>query len=212
MKDILKSSFEETLNVFDQDIASIYEKHENTFDLESFHGRFHILRCLFLANTIMEFYIINDISVDSKKVFYSIMFHDIAREDNGFDYWEKHSALKCFDYMVKKGFTRQYAYQTSSLILKRKPFSIEGQILYDVDVLDYYRFFTLPQQHHLFNESKLFFGSLNDISGFLDYYVRRKLMVIAYELAFHSEKISIHKTTNELIDDFTVFYCFNCRI
>jgi hypothetical protein len=206
MDNNLKNSFNEILNEFKKHVASVYKIHENTFDLESFHGRFHILRCLFLANSIMEFYISKGIAIDTKKVFYSVMFHDIAREDNGFDYWEKHSALMCFDYMVKKGFIRQYAYQTSSLILKKQPFTIEGQILYDVDVLDFFRFFTFPQQHHLFNESKLIAGSLADVSGLADDNWRNELMAFSLEFAVFSEKISVSKSTGELIDVFCEFY------
>jgi hypothetical protein len=211
MNNKLQINFQAILNEFKNHIADVYQTHENTFDLESFHGRFHILRSLFLANSIMEFYNANGIHIDSQKVFYAVMFHDIARQDNGFDYWEKHSALICFDYMVKKGFSRLYAYQTSHLILKKQPFTIEVQILYDVDVLDYYRFFTLPQQQIQFKESKLMVGTINDVSGLVDTNFRKELMAFTLEFALFSEKISVAKPTEELIDVFFAFYIITFR-
>ena len=44
------------LKIFEDDVADYYQRHEETFDLESFHGRFNILRCLILVDTLDKFY------------------------------------------------------------------------------------------------------------------------------------------------------------
>ena len=98
--------FKKALNSFTNDIASIYLHHESTFDWESFHGRFHILRCLYLAKAIITYYNKKVINIDETKVYHAIMFHDSARKDNGIDAWEKESALNCYNYLVKNNYTK----------------------------------------------------------------------------------------------------------
>lgn len=107
------------LEIFEKDVAGAYELHEATFDIESFHGRFHIIRCLFLIDKLDEYYKIQDIDYDIDSVYYAILFHDIARKDNGIDIWESESANTCYHYLIRKGFGRE------------KPFSLEGQMAYD---------------------------------------------------------------------------------
>ncbi len=199
------------IEIFKNHIAPEYEKNESTFDLESFHGRFHILRSLLLSNSIIEFYFSKGIAIDAQKVFYAVMFHDIAREDNGIDLWESQSATACFNFLVKNGFSRKYAFETGSLILKNQPFSIEGQILYDVDVLDYHRFFYLPQEQHFFDESRLIVCSVGDVSGILDNHFRDKMICLAGNLVVFSEGISVLTSTEKLVDIFSEFYKNNSQ-
>lgn len=42
------------LELFKSEISTSYQQHEDTFDPESFQGRFHILKCLFLADFIIK--------------------------------------------------------------------------------------------------------------------------------------------------------------
>jgi hypothetical protein len=53
---MVSSQLNNALIIFKDEIASLYQKHEETFDLASFHGRFHILRCLLLADAIHQYY------------------------------------------------------------------------------------------------------------------------------------------------------------
>ena len=115
MKDV---ELKKVLTIFENEVAIRYQKHEETFDLESFHGRFHIIRCLLLADTIHKYYTSNSINFDVEKSYYAILFHDIMREDNGIDLWEAESAKECLAFLKQKGFSKDYAFQTSKIILK----------------------------------------------------------------------------------------------
>ncbi len=57
-------------------MVSRYQKHEQTFDLESFNGRFHILRCLLLADCIHQYYENKALDLDIQKSYYAILFHE----------------------------------------------------------------------------------------------------------------------------------------
>ncbi len=194
------SKLDHFLKIFEKDVAPYYLKHEQTFDLESFHGRFHILRCLLLVDVLDEFYTSKNIKLDIDKAYYAVLFHDIAREGNGYDEWEVESSEICFDYLKKEGYTIKEATQISRLILKETPFTIEGQILYDVDVLDYNRFFWFPQEEELFDQSKLIVASLNDCSGIENEKFRVEIIKFAQELVVFTDAIAVNTSTNELIN------------
>ncbi len=124
------------ITIFEKEIAPYYQAHEQTFDLESFHGRFHILRCLFLVDKLDRFYRSVGLNYDVDRAYYAVLFHDIARQGNGWDEWEEDSAERCYSYLLSIGKSEEEARSISQLILKEKPFTLEGQILYDVDVLE----------------------------------------------------------------------------
>jgi hypothetical protein len=193
------------LGLFESEIASKYEIHEKTFDPESLHGRFHILRCLFLAEFVLRAYSEEGVEVDQDMVYLSVIFHDIAREGNGIDEWEDQSAYACFNFMILNSYDEYYAKQTSQLILKNDSLSIEEQVLYDVDVLDYHRFFPSIFFEILFDDSKLKFGSINDVSSFKDNKIRLDLIKYAQRLVIETECFNIEMKTKDLIDHLNEF-------
>ncbi len=194
------------LTIFKKDVAQHYRKHEETFDLESFHGRFHIIRCLVLIDKIDQFYISKGISLDVHAVYYAILFHDIAREGNGYDEWEEQSATKCYNYLITQNKTHEEAFEISRLILKEFPLKIEGQIVYDVDVLDYNRFFWLPEEESLFDKKRLRVASKNDVSGIEDEIFRTEIIKVAQQLVMFSEKLPISISTEELTRKMYEYY------
>lgn len=187
------------LEIFEKDIAEAYQLHEKTFDIESFHGRFHILRCLFLINKLDEYYKLQPVDYDIDSVYYAILFHDIARKNNGIDIWESDSANLCYQYLMRKGFGRDKSYNISQLILKKKPFSLEGQMVYDVDVLDYFRFFWLPYEKDLFEENRLIVGGKMDIINKENPIFRKLMIDYTQGLVKITDEISVDTATSELI-------------
>ena len=194
------------LQIFEDDVAPFYEKHEQTFDLESFHGRFHILRCLFLVDKLDHFYLSVGLTYDIDCAYYAVLFHDIARQGNGWDEWEEDSAERCYTYLLSVGKSEEEARSISKLILKETPFTLEGQMLYDVDVLDYNRFFALPFQRNFFDEKRLIVGSERDCSGIIEPGFRKHLIYVAQQLVIMTEVIPVNTTTPELIKQFVEIY------
>lgn len=191
---------------FEKSISPFYEQHERTFDLESFHGRFHIIRCLLLSHYLIDKYQKEGVEVDSPQVYYSVAFHDIARQDNGIDIWERESASRCRSFLVySKSWNKELANRTSELILKKNPFSIEGQILYDVDVLDYNRFFISEDEKELFDESRLIcFGNLDPFKDNPKH--RSEAINLSRYLVDQSFNIPIKTDTNNLISVMKAIY------
>jgi hypothetical protein len=194
------------LNIFKDEVAHIYKKHEETFDLESFHGRFHIIRCLLLADLMYSYYKKHKVTIDIEKSFYAILFHDSKRQDNGEDLWEFESSKLCYKYLSRKGFDSEYAYKTSIMILKDNDKLLEEQILYDVDVLDYNRFFYLPEERHRFKEYLIKFGWHYDVSGCKDIVARKEVIRIAQELVIFSQTLKVETPTDILVKAFTDYY------
>ena len=188
-----------SLNFFKNGIANRYQKHEQTFDLESFHGRFHIIRCLLLADAMHQYYESKAIALDIEQSYYAILFHDIMRENNGEDLWEPQSAGECFTFLKQNGHSHEYALQTSKLILKANKTIFEEQILYDVDVLDYHRFFYLPEERHLFEDFRLKFAGPNDIKNLIDIQAREKIIQLAQQLVKFCETIPVATETTTLV-------------
>ncbi len=199
-------NIEQFLHIFESDIAPFYEKHELTFDIESFHGRFHILRCLFLVDKLDRFYRSVGLAYDVDRAYYAVLFHDIARQGNGWDEWEEDSAERCYTYLLSKDKSEEEARNISQLILKEKPFTLEGQILYDADVLDYNRFFALPFQRNFFDEKRLIVGSERDCSGIIEPGFRKHLIYVAQQLVIMTEVIPVNTSTPELIKQFLKIY------
>ena len=196
---MISKQLKNTLAVFENHVAFRYQKHEQTFDLESFHGRFHILRCLLLADCIHQYYEGKVLGLDIQKSYYAILFHDIRRENNGIDLWEALSAIECYKFLKQMGYIVAYALDASKMILKTNNFYLEEQILYDVDVLDYHRFFYLPEERHLFDDFKLKFAGPNDVTNQLDIVARKKIILLAEQLVRCSETLPVSISTNELI-------------
>ena len=188
-----------SLNFFKNGIANRYQKHEQTFDLESFHGRFHIIRCLLLADAMHQYYESKAIALDIEKSYYAILFHDIMRENNGEDLWEPQSAGECFTFLKQNGHSQEYALQTSKLILKANDTIFEEQILYDVDVLDYHRFFYLPEERHFFEDFRLKFAGPNDIKSQTDIEAREKIILLAQQLVKFCETVPVSTETTTLV-------------
>lgn len=188
-----------SLNFFKNGIANRYQKHEQTFDLGSFHGRFHIIRCLLLADAMHQYYESKAIALDIEKSYYAILFHDIMRENNGEDLWEPQSAGECFTFLKQNGHSQEYALQTSKLILKANDTIFEEQILYDVDVLDYHRFFYLPEERHFFEDFRLKFAGPNDIKSQTDIEAREKIILLAQQLVKFCETIPVATETTTLM-------------
>jgi hypothetical protein len=143
---------------------------------------------------------------DVDRAYYAVLFHDIARQGNGWDEWEEESAERCYVYLLENGKSEEEARSISQLILKEKPFTLEGQILYDVDVLDYNRFFALPFQRNFFDEKRLIIGSERDCSGIVEPGFRRSVIDYAQKLVPLTEVISVKTNTSELIKQFLTIY------
>ena len=203
---MISPQLENVLTVFREDISSLYRKHEKTFDLEGFHGRFHILRCLILADCLYRYYESKSISLDIDKSLYAILFHDAMREDNGKDYWELDSSVFCYKYLISAGFDNDFAYAVAKIILKDNDKCLEEQILYDVDVLDYNRFLFLPEELKRFKNHKVKFAGHYDISGCYDIEARNKITKLAQEMVIFSERLSVESDTNYLVEQFITFY------
>jgi hypothetical protein len=194
------------LSIFEKEIAPFYQAHEQTFDLESFHGRFHILRCLFLVDKLDRFYRSVGLNYDVDRAYYAVLFHDIARQGNGWDEWEEESAQRCFSYLEGVGKSEEEANNTSRLILKETPFCLEGQLLYDVDVLDYNRFFALPFQRDYFDQTRLIVGSERDCTSIIEPGFRQHIIDYAQKLVQETEVIPVKTSTSELIKQFWTIY------
>ncbi len=134
------------VTIFKEDIAPLYRKHEETFDIESHHGRFHVLRFLLLADCLNTNYESNSINIYIEKLYLAIMYHDAMRGDNGIDEWELDSAFCCYKYLRSKGYEHHFSSTTSNIILKANETNLEEQIFYDVDILDFNRFFYIPKK------------------------------------------------------------------
>lgn len=128
------------------------------------------------------------------------------REDNGIDKWELESAQLCYKYLRSKGYEPYFSSTTSSIILKANETNIEEQILYDVDVLDYNRFFFIPEEKHLFKDYKLKFAGPNDVSGCTDIDARNKIIQLAQDLVQYSETLLIETDTEQLIKQMVEHY------
>ena len=197
---------ENAINVFVEDIAPLYRKHEETFDSESLHGRFHIIRCLLLADSLYRYYESKSITIYIEKSYYAIMYHDAMRGDNGIDEWELDSAFCCYKYLRSKGYEHHFSLTTSNIIVKANDNNLEEQILYDVDVLDYNRFFYIPKEKHLFKDYKLKFAGPKDISGCSDLEARNKMIQLAQDLVEFSETLAIETETEQLINSVLDYY------
>ena len=72
-----------------------YLEHENTFDKEmAVHGRNHIVRSFIFATAMVNKFAELNVPIDANAVLCGISGHDIGREGNGTDIWEKQSAEK----------------------------------------------------------------------------------------------------------------------
>ena len=202
----VSSQFKSAITLFATKIHSVYKAHEVNFDMESFHGRFHIIRCLLLADCIYRFYERNSIAIAIEKSFYAILFHDAMREDNGIDLWEQESATLCYTYLINNGFDAEFATSASTIILKANTNCLEEQVLYDVDVLDYHRFFFLPEGRHRFKDYRLKFAGPNDCSGCFDTNSRTQLIQLAQDLVIFSDTLVVETDTNELIQQLVRYY------
>lgn len=203
---MISPQLQNTLTIFENDVAHRYQKHEQTFDLESFHGRFHILRCILLADCMHRYYDAKTLVLDIERSYYAILFHDIMRENNGVDLWEPQSAAECFSFLKQKGYHHEYALQTSKLILKANDTIFEEQVLYDVDVLDYNRFFFLPKERHLFKDFRLKFAGPKDNSKILDIEAREKIILVAQQLVIYCESLQVTISTNSLVKIVVDYY------
>ena len=121
------------------------------------------------------------------------------RENNGEDLWEPHSAGECFTFLKQNGHSQEYALQTSKLILKANDTIFEEQILYDVDVLDYHRFFYLPEERHFFEDFRLKFAGPNDIKSQIDIEAREKIILLAQQLVKFCETVPVSTETTTLV-------------
>ena len=202
----MSSSLTFALNIFSSDVDFLYIKNEKNFDLESHHGRFHIIRCLLLADCLHRFYESHSIKIQIEKSYYAIMFHDVMRQGNGIDIWELESARCCYKYLRNKGFDHLVSLNISNIILKKNETNLEEQILYDVDVLDYNRFFYIPEENHLFKDYKLKFSGPNDISQCRNSMARNKIINLAQDLVLFSESFTIETETKQLIKTLSEYY------
>ncbi len=195
----------EFLPIFQSDIAPHYLSHELDFDPLSAHGRLHILRCLFLADHLCKVYGTLGYRIDRSSVFFAVAFHDIARQENGIDLWESESADACRSYLVSMGHHGIYAKRTAERILKAEPFDGETQILHDVDVLDYMRFFTFANDHVRFREDRMCFLSYRDVlthGGSSGAAAEREWIIRkALDFARRTETVRLTEEHDLLIDD-----------
>ena len=174
-------------------ILEIYEKHENSFDYYSIHGRMHICRALIFGEFMIRYYYSNSIKQPAANdVRYAIAFHDSGREGNGVDIWENASALKCNEYLSSnKIFNQQKSEKIGNLILKDGPvgWNLEKRIVHDADVLEIMRPCCGHGGIHGFRENALrFYGRRDDIEC-RDEVLRKQLINEAWELISVTEEL-----------------------
>lgn len=191
----------EFINIFDQDIAPQYLRNEQAFDSQSHHGRLHILRCLYLAEYLCSSYEeLGYDKIDRTKVFFPIAFHDIGRKGNDIDLWEEDSYKICLNYLVDSGLDQTPSEKIASSILKKEPFDPITQILYDVDVLDYMRFFTYDMYaRSLFQDARLKYFSKDDIiisHPKTSDQLRETAIQLALQFAIKTENLSLSHNHN----------------
>lgn len=203
---MISPQFKNALTLFEKEVAMFYQKHEDTFDLESYHGRFHIIRCLMLADCIHRYYDSKLILIAIDKSYFAILFHDIMREDNGVDLWELDSSITCLKFLLKNGYDNEFAIAASKIILKQNAKNLEEQVLYDVDVLDYNRFFSLPQERYLFENFRLKFAGPNDSGLLTDIESRSKLVLLAENLVIYCETLPFTLSTPDLVKIVLEYY------
>ena len=203
---MISPQFKNALTLFEKEVAMFYQKHEDTFDLESYHGRFHIIRCLMLADCIHRYYDSKFIPIAIDKSYFAILFHDIMREDNGVDLWELDSSIACLKFLLKNGYDNEFAIAASKIILKQNAMNLEEQVLYDVDVLDYNRFFSLPQERYLFENFRLKFAGPNDSGLLTDIESRSKLVLLAENLVIYCETLPFTLSTPDLVKIVLEYY------
>lgn len=196
---MISLQFNNAISLFENEVALCYQKHEDTFDSDSHHGRFHIIRCLMLADSIHRFYDSKFLPIAIDKSYFAILFHDIMREDNGVDLWELDSSKACLKFLLKNGYDNEFAIAASTIILKQNTYNLEEQVLYDVDVLDYNRFFSLPEERCFFENFRLKFAGPNDCSLVSDLESRSKLVLLAEDLVIYCETLPFTISTPDLV-------------
>ena len=201
MKDFFNwHTFLENLN---SDVMPIYREKEVKFDLAGIHGQVHIARALVFAEFMIRFYHHNQMADWSEETInairYAVAFHDSGREGNGPDFWEHQSAEICFSYLVKKGFKKAIAKNTSKFIVHGGT-GASKHILSDADVLEIMRPICGHGGFEGFNTEKLIFLSqkdpLNKEANFTYPLIRIRLIQEAWTLIEKSEwkRFSINPT------------------
>jgi hypothetical protein len=107
------------------------------------HGPLHAARCVIWTKILKDFFFKNLSSDDEFLLAMTAAMHDVAREDEGKDIWEKASALKLKEYLINIGFNREerIAPYVDAIVHKddkNTPSNIV-KLLHDVDCLEIMR-------------------------------------------------------------------------
>ena len=128
------------------DILPVYQDHEQTFDPHGTHGRMHICRALVFAEWMCRYYAAHTtLRPDVDAVRYATAFHDSGREGNGFDRWERDSALLCREYLDSRMGIEKARVVGEMIVKDSDPrgWSLEKRIAHDADCLEIMRITTL---------------------------------------------------------------------
>lgn len=121
-------------------ILPIYKNHESTFDYNGIHGRLHISRALFFAESMARYYkAIGITDIDFLAIRYAVSFHDAGRKGNGVDIWESESAHICRVHLLNRGLSNEYSKYVSQLIEKKGRWDAHKKMVHDADVLEIMR-------------------------------------------------------------------------
>lgn len=121
--------------IFFNDIAPIYIKHQETFDVNGIHGCLHIARSLIISNFLSYSLKKLGIETNTEEIMYAVAFHDSGRIDNGIDYWETQSRNNCYDYLSSKNIKNSVS--ISNMIFKDgNTNNMSYLCVYDADVIE----------------------------------------------------------------------------
>jgi hypothetical protein len=172
-----------------EEILPLYQRHEQTFDSWSIHGRMHICRCVLFAEFMSRYYFRHTtLQPNLEWVRYAIAFHDSGREGSGVDIWEGDSARRCRQYLVHR-FPEPVAGTIAGLIPKDgpKPWILEKRIVHDADVLDIMRPYCAPGGRAGFKVDFLRFLGPRDDPAVSKPTIRAALIEEAWELILETE-------------------------
>jgi hypothetical protein len=191
--------FKNASTLFEKEVAMFCQKHEETFDLESYHGRFHIIRCLMLADCIHRYYDSKLIPIAIDKSYFTILFHDIMREVDGVHLWELDSSNARLKFLLKNGYDNEFTFAASKINSKQNAKNFQEQVIFYVDALGYNRFFSLPNHRYLFEDYRQNFAGSNETYNFIDLAARKKIIRLAEDLVIYCETLPVSISTPDLV-------------
>jgi hypothetical protein len=120
-------------------IAEKIEIQQNKYGLARIHSHRHISRCIIYADWYCSFLSIQD-KKERLKLYIAIAFHDIGREGELEDVWERQSYDLYLDYIFNSvKVDKKIVNNNKELLINKYQKSVLNDIIHDVDCLDIMR-------------------------------------------------------------------------